>query len=453
MIKQKSIDYGLLIISLLLYVYLGFFVERHETTALLVSYFCVFAVYLFVIFKAPETSVSFWVFGSVLFRILLVFSVPNLSDDFYRFIWDGRLWASGLHPFAEVPSYYITNNTFVDGINSELFQKLNSPDYFTIYPPVAQLIFWLSVKLSPQSIYGSVLVMKGIVLMAETGSIVVIKKLLNKYNLPRTRILLYALNPLVILELTGNIHLEAVLIFFLLLSLLLLSKEKLLASGFAFSVAVCVKLIPLIFLPALLPILGWKKATLFYFIVAITCLIFFIPFWNIDLIKGFQNSLGYYFSKFEFNASIYYLVRAWGYWYYGYNIVGSVGWKLGLMSFILILTMSTRPWWSKKSAQKTLQTGNLTTELFETAMFILLSYMLFSTILHPWYITTLLVISIFTHVRFTILWTAMIFFTYAGYSANGFEENLWVTTLEYVSILGYLAYELLWKRKYSQHAC
>jgi alpha-1,6-mannosyltransferase len=122
-----------------------------------------------------------------------------------------------------------------------------------------------------------------------------------------------------------------------------------------------------------------------------------------------------------------------------------------LMSFILIVVISTRPWWSKKSTQKTIPNNAITTQLFETAMFILLSYLLLTTTLHPWYITPLLAISIFTHFRFAIVWSAMIFLTYAGYTNNGFEENLWLTTLEYISVMGYLAYELVWKRKYLQH--
>lgn len=449
MIKQRSVDYSLFFISLLLYVYLGFIVRRYETNALIVSYLAVFAIYLYALFKSDDDRIMPWLYASILFRIILVFSVPNLSDDFYRFIWDGRLWASGHHPFAEIPSYYILNDSAIGGIDTELFQKLNSPHYFTIYPPLAQFIFWFSVKLSPQSIHGSVVVMKLILLTAETGSIVLIKKLLKQYGLPQSQVLLYALNPLVILELTGNIHLEAVLIFFLLLSLLLLTKQKLFLSAVVFSLAVCVKLIPLIFLPALLLMLSLKKAFQFYLVVAVTCVILFLPLWDIEIITGFQNSLGYYFNKFEFNASIYYLVRAWGYQYYGYNIIGSAGRILGLISFILILIISTRPWWSIKIVEERIpENTRVNAGFFVNIMFVLLTYLLFTTTLHPWYITTLLAISIFTEFRFTVLWTAVIFLTYSGYYANGFEENLWVTSLEYVSVLGYLAYELLWKRKY-----
>jgi alpha-1,6-mannosyltransferase len=338
--KQNSIDYGLFLLTLALYAVLGFLLERQETLLLLGSYSVVFILYLYITYTSADDNGPFWFYASIAIRGMLLFTIPNLSDDFYRFIWDGRLLASGYHPFAEVPAYYLKHNLSIPGINEELFQKLNSPDYFTIYPPLAQFIFWLSVKLSPHSIYGSVFVMKLVIFLSEIGTLVVIKKLLVHFRLPVSRVLLYALNPLVILELSGNIHLEAVLIFFLLLSLLLLIREKLILSGIAIAMAICVKLIPLIFLPTLLPRLGWKRACLVYSTIGVVAAVLFLPLLDRSILLGFQNSLAYYFRKFEFNASIYYLVREWGYWNYGYNIIQTAGWLLGLLSALVILIIS-----------------------------------------------------------------------------------------------------------------
>lgn len=438
--RQNPIDYGLFLVTLALYAVLGFVVERHETLLLIGSYGAVFTLYLYIAHKSNDESGLFWFYASIAIRGMLLFSIPNLSDDFYRFIWDGRLLASGYHPFAEVPAYYIKHNLSIPGINEELFQKLNSPDYFTIYPPLAQFIFWLSVKLSPHSIHGSVVVMKLIILLSELGTLLVIKKLLFQFGLPASRVLLYALNPLVILELSGNIHLEAVLIFFLLLSLLLLIRERLIQSGVAMAMAICVKLIPLILLPSLLPRLGWKKAFVLYATISVVAAVLVLPLLDRSILWGFQNSLAYYFRKFEFNASIYYLVREWGYWNYGYNIIQTAGWQLGLVSTMTILFISF------KSIRGT-EDRKVDLRIPKIFMFALLTYFLFTTTLHPWYITTLFALSVFTAFRFVLLWTAMIFLTYAGYSINGFQENLWLVTIEYISVLGYLAFELLWRRK------
>ena len=160
------------------------------------------------------------------------------------------------------------------------------------------------------------------------------------------------------------------------------------------------------------------------------------------LAPGFQNSLGYYFKKFEFNASIYYLVRQLGFWYYGFNIIQTAGWLLGVVSASIILYISMANFGRNPGMAGTQRLNFI-------LLFVILSYSLFTTTLHPWYITTLFALSIFTELRFALLWTAMIFLTYAGYSIHGFEENLWLVAIEYLAVLGYLAYELLWKRKES----
>jgi alpha-1,6-mannosyltransferase len=270
-----------------------------------------------------------------------------------------------------------------------------------------------------------VFVMKLVILLSEIGSLLILRKLLLYYKLPASRSLLYALNPLVILELNGNVHMEAIMIFFLLLGILFLVREKLILSGIAISLAICVKLIPLILLPALLPRLGWKKAFIYYSIVGLMTLLLFLPLLDENILAGFQNSLSYYFKKFEFNASIYYLVREWGYWYYGYNIIQTAGWLLGAVSASIILYISFVSFNSNSGAY-----GER--KLLVIFLFVMLSYFLFTTTLHPWYITTLFV-----------------FLTYAGYSANDYSENLWLVAIEYLSVLGYLAYEFLWKRKES----
>jgi hypothetical protein len=165
-----------------------------------------------------------------------------------------------------------------------------------------------------------------------------------------------------------------------------------------------------------------------------------------DIILGLKNSIGYYFSKFEFNASLYYLVRGLGYIFWGYNIIQTAGWVLGIMASILILTVSLRPTaWGDESNPEASTNWRLWS-FFRSIMLSLLIYFLFTTTLHPWYIITLLALTVLTGFHFGVIWTFTVFFSYAGYSLNGFEENLWIVVFEYVIVLGYLAYEFLWKK-------
>jgi uncharacterized membrane protein len=72
-------------------------------------------------------------------------------------------------------------------------------------------------------------------------------------------VFIYALNPLVIIELTGNLHFEAVMIFFTLLSVWLLVTNKWILASLALTLAISAKLLPIIFLPLLFITLVGKK--------------------------------------------------------------------------------------------------------------------------------------------------------------------------------------------------
>ena len=379
---------------------------------------------------------------SVVFRIALVFATPELSDDFYRFIWDDRLLSAGYSPFSDVPSFYMDPGNTLPGLNNELYDKLNSQNRFSSYPPVCQLIFWMSAELSPNSIYGSAVVMKVILLLFEIGTLFLIKKLLEALELQARTILVYALNPLVILEIIGNLHFEGVMIFFLLSAFFLMMRGQLTLSSIAFASAVCTKLIPLIFLPVLLRPFGWKKALLYWTATGIITFVLFLPLLSRDIVYGFSTSLGYYFQQFEFNASVYYLVRAAGYAIFGFNIIQFAGPILAVIAALLIFRIG----FARMSDP---MDQGVYRDLFNRILWCLFIYFVSTTILHPWYIITLLAISLYTPYQFPILWTGLIFLTYAGYEENSFRENLLLVSLEYITLFAYISYETLWTSRKS----
>jgi len=442
MLRQKPFAYLLVAVSLIGYYFLGYEIPRYDTLPLFTAYGVLFLIYLWVINKVTDQQIVFWIAASLCFRVILLFSLPQLSDDFYRFIWDGRLWSAGYQPFAALPSEFLKLN--IPGIDQDLHNHLNSKEYFTIYPPIAQYIFWIAVKISPHSVFGSVMVMRIFILMAEIGSIILIMKLLDRFNISKKNILLYALNPLIILELTGNLHFEAFIIFFLLLSVFFLAKRSFLLSAASIGFAICSKLVPLIFLPSFIGRLTKRNLLMYFSIVAITCLLLFYPFFDWELFNSMQSSVGLYFNKFEFNASLYYVVREFGYKLYGYNIIQTVGWKLALLTFFMIMGYV----WirHKQSKEKHEETNHHV--LFQDWMWILSIYLLFTTTLHPWYISTLLALAVFTPYRYVVIWTGLIFLTYAGYSVDSFHEVLWLTAIEYALVIGYLVFEL-WQRRHT----
>ncbi len=422
------ISYIIIALSGILYVLAGYYVPRYESAVLLSVYFILFGGFL-ALYYLLKTDIKTGVFAAIALRLLLLFSIPALSDDFYRFVWDGRLLASGINPFGEVPEFYSNQGFGVPGINRSLYANLNFTGHYTMYPPVAQFTGWVAALLATNSVFWSVLVMRIFIIAADIGSIFLIQKLIEVYKVKKERVLLYALNPLVILELTGNLHHEAFVIFFLLLAILLLNQRKLLKSAIAFGLAVSSKLIPLIFLPLLISRLGIKRALVYGLVVAGVTLILFIPFINEPLVHAFTSSGSLYFQKFEFNASVYYLVREVGYRVKGYNIIQSAGPWLAVITIIAIGLLAVL---DRKRKMK----------LPEAFMWVLLIYVVFTTTLHPWYIVPVLAFSVFTSYRFPLVWTIMIFLTYTGYSADGFNENLYLIFGEYIVVFGYMLYEL-----------
>ncbi len=422
--------YVSLFLSLGLYIWVNYFGVREDSISLLSAYAALFVAYIFIIKSGTGIDLRYFIAAALLFRFTLLFSIPNLSDDIYRFVWDGRLLHQGLNPFQELPAYYMSPTAeSIPGIDAALYGKLNSKEYFTIYPPFAQAVFWFSVWLSPQSVLGSAIVMKSLIFIAEVGTLWFLFKLLRIYGLPRRNLLLYALNPLVIIELTGNLHYEAFMIFFLLTAIYWVKKGHYIKACLPYALAICSKLIPLMFLPFFLKRLRWKKTILFYTLSGLVSIGAFVPLLSKSLITGMGSSIALYFHKFEFNASVYYLIRAIGFQLYGYNIIQTAGKYLALGVFVFVLIWAAIDFFREQS-------------LFQAILWTLVAYLLMATTVHPWYITTLLAVSLLTEYRFPILWTLMIFLTYVGYTSTGFQEHLGFTFMEYATVLLFMIYEV-----------
>ncbi len=420
--------YGFTLLSALFYIYIAYFLERHQSWNLMVAYGVLFLAYVAILKVLEQFSVKGLVLVGIVFRCLLLFSFPNLSDDIYRFVWDGKLISAGIHPFAHLPGDLVETAQLPENISMELYGKLNSPHYYTIYPPVAQFIFWLSTIVS-DSVHGSAVFIRSCILIAEAGTLWLLFQLTMVYNIKPHALLIYALNPLVILELTGNLHFEAFMIFFVLLGVYFFEKKKIHFAAAGFGLAIAGKLLPLMFMPAFIRRLGFKKLALFFLITGTATALLFVPLLDLALWDGMGSSISLYFQKFEFNASIYYLVREVGYWVKGYNIIGSAGRWLSGITFLSIVVIS-------------LVTG-AKVRLPPVLLWVLLVYLLMATTVHPWYITTLIALAVLTGIRFPVLWSGLIFLTYIGYTETTYHESMLVVLLEYTCVMIFMGYELV----------
>jgi hypothetical protein len=354
--------------------------------------------------------------------------VPNLSDDVYRFIWDGRLMMNGINPYAQLPAE-VMQSASIPGITQELFKQLNSPSYYTIYPPVLQSIFWLTAKAFPDNIFATIVCMKAIILLAEVGTLLLLPGILKQLKQPKQLTLLYGLNPLVIAELTGNVHFDAVMIFFLVLSFCFLSNRIYLSALFL-GLSIASKLVPVLFIPLIIVKLGWRQGLLYSVISGVVTVVLFAFFIDRETILHLLKSINLFFTTFEFNASLYYIIRWVGKLLLGFNIIAFAGPILSLAAIVLIFLVSFR---YKK---------NFDQQFFTKALFILTLWYLFSTIVHPWYICLPVAISIFTTYKYAFVWSYFVTLSYSAYQTNPVNEVLWLVALSYIAVITYAYGEL-----------
>jgi len=420
MLANKPINYFVVGASSLLYVYLFYFIARVDSVPLITTYSILFLGYLLMLNKFQELNIRWLIAISLFFRLIPLFAIPALSDDFYRFIWDGRLLAAGINPFAGLPGEFLNNPALVaKGVTNELYDLINSPTHYTVYPPIPQYINWLAAKLFSNNIGYSVYLIRSLIIGAEMASIFFIYLLLKKYNLKTSLVAIYALNPLVIIEVSGNLHHEGLMIMFLLGFLYFNANNKLPQAAVMLALSIASKLLPLMFLPLIL--LNHKKWLKFSAILFIAVGILFLPLLDKSFFIGMEDSLTLYYQSFEFNAAIYYLLREVGYWIYGYNAIALIGKLLFIITAILIIIYSFRH--SKNGS------GNSSSFTILYLIFAVLSL-----ILHPWYIIILIALAPFTKFKFPIVWSYLIFFTYLGYSQSGFSENYYIVAIEFVGL-------------------
>ncbi len=427
--ERYNLVYFLLLVSAIIYYWLAYQTTRNNFTYFIGLFTILFAIYFFACRFFSVTKFRQLLLAGLLFRVLLLFSVPQLSDDVYRFIWDGRLSANGINPFRYLPSE-IMSMPPVKGITSELYARLNSPSYHTVYPPVLQGIFLLAGKLFPLNIWSAIVFFKTIIIVVEVGTVLMMIQLLKKMLLPIHASLLYWLNPLVIMELTGNSHFDGLMICFVLLALLLLVNKIWQVSSICLGIGIATKLVPVLFIPLIIRKLGWKKGALYLLITIITTVVLFSLVLDIATIQHLLESINLFFTRFEFNASIYYLVRWAGELVKGYNIIALAGPALSMIAGSVILLLS----FHKKPA--------VHLSFFTKCLFIITIWYLFSTTVHPWYVCLPLALSIVTGYRFTLIWSFTALMSYAAYQWNPVQENLWLTAAGYIFMIGFAGWEI-----------
>ena len=152
--------------------------------------------------KSPSCVTMALIFvAALIMRLVLVWQPPLLSDDLYRYLWDGRIEVAGFNPYAHAPA----DEALRSLRDSAIYPHIDKKDYaVSIYPPVAQAIFAATVFLSD-----SVMAIKLAMLAFEAAAVAAILHLLDSLGRSRALIVGYLWHPAGLWEIANNAHIDA----------------------------------------------------------------------------------------------------------------------------------------------------------------------------------------------------------------------------------------------------
>jgi len=214
--------------------------------ALYAAAFACFALAMLRLRSASPARAAWLVFAvAAAARLALLPAPPSLSDDVYRYVWEGKVAAAGLDPYHLSPR----DPALAALRDASLYPRINHPELATLYPPLALAGFALVARLSP-----TVTAIKLWVILHDLALVLLLLAWARSRGLSPLGVIAYAWNPLVLVEYAGSGHSDPTALVWLIAALMWAGRRPV-AAALALTVGVLVKLAPLVALPALLR--GW----------------------------------------------------------------------------------------------------------------------------------------------------------------------------------------------------
>ncbi len=292
--RERTLLAGTAVVLLASMIAIGRLNSPHtHITAFLLLYAAAFGAYAIAARTVLRSAVSdsrlsvIVLVVSVLSHACLIASPPDLSTDIYRYAWEGRVVATGGNPFSSVPE-----DTAFAGLRDGDYGRVVYPNMPAIYPPLAQGAFALAALAHPGPT-----ALKILFSLFNLGTVLVLFRMLKRRGLPAARVLLFAWNPLVIVETAHSGHVDALAAFFLVLALELWESKQRAWSALAFGASALVKYLAL----ATLPWFVRRRYASAALLLIIVIVVGYVPFWKAG--ASLFISLRVYTNTWYFNGA------------------------------------------------------------------------------------------------------------------------------------------------------
>jgi len=202
-----------------------------------VLYLC--GVYLVENFRLGLPALLIILAGAVVFRLyLLPLDPPPLSDDVYRYQWDGRVERAHINPYTVTPALPALGR-----FEDRAHPILTARDIPTVYPPASEFAFsWVSTVSGYKRLFTGL----------DLATVLVILLILAALEKPLHRVLTYAWNPTVIVAFATCGHHDSLAIFTLLTACFLIIAQRGVLSAVFLALSFLSKFFPAALLPVFL---------------------------------------------------------------------------------------------------------------------------------------------------------------------------------------------------------
>jgi alpha-1,6-mannosyltransferase len=342
--------------------------------------------------------------ATVVFRLFFLPLSPTLSEDVYRYQWEGRIVRAHLNPYTVYPA--MPGLSWARNPEHPVATGKTTP---TLYPPVSEVAFsWIHTVAGYKRLFTAL----------DLATVALLLFILSAADRPLQYVLIYAWNPAVLTAFSLSGHNDSLAILTLLTAILLfiIGGRGVLSIGFL-GISTLSKLFPVFLLPAFLKRTRWAYAGIFGGVI----LLGYLPFLGAGghLFQGLSD----FTANWQGNDSLYKLFLAAGNSPRQAQFVGGI-----ILLLLITYVLKAR------------------TDIFRAGLVILAGLLFLSSNAFPWYFTWIVPFLCFCPSPALLLLTVTCVLGYSpviAYAAGGsFSNSTLMQVLEYLPVFALLGYEV-----------